>query len=506
MVPTEQEKAAERAAIKARDALNRYVLTAIGGTSDAAVLRLARTLAGAIGASAAEEEGMVPPSRGKPLTPAAVAYDALVASLDKTGATFVVSWLDAVSVVEALSAAGFLVDGQLGVQVKHQAAEVNRLREQIFNCPDMVQDVLDFHLKFRPHHAMPLPGRPSEDANQLTRHLLEEEFEELRAAALRGDIAAVADGGADLIVVTIGLLLAWGIDLRPVWREVHRTNMAKVSDGTPWGKIRKPEGWQSPRLGQVLLDQAPLVTEEFHIDATLRALAAKNSTDGPTLARVADERYMETRRAEPARRIEQPRLDWPATPDDWPKDVHTESQLTQMVGVRSRCTSTNPQVDAEQLPPMCCMLRGGHKGPHWHRTSSVSPQETMWDHTGTLATAPACQVVYHVAPGHEGVPEGLMVIHCDLPDRHVGRHRHVAHTEGRVYYWGQGGDDTLGVEEQTPTPAPDAASSDRAINARMQSVARVRALGDMLGADADEDAYEPMADGELEQVPPADGQ
>lgn len=45
----------------------------------------------------------------------------------------------------------------------------------------------------------------------------------------------------------------YGIDLGPLWDEVHRTNMAKVGGKTRAdGKILKPDGWQPPRIQELL--------------------------------------------------------------------------------------------------------------------------------------------------------------------------------------------------------------------------------------------------------------
>lgn len=79
-------------------------------------------------------------------------------------------------------------------------------------------------------------------------------------ASLPCDLVRVADGCADLSVVTLGTLSACGIADNGVLSEVDSNNLTKVADsGTiakdRMGKILKPKGWTRPKLGRVLLDQ-----------------------------------------------------------------------------------------------------------------------------------------------------------------------------------------------------------------------------------------------------------
>jgi predicted HAD superfamily Cof-like phosphohydrolase len=65
-------------------------------------------------------------------------------------------------------------------------------------------------------------------------------------------LAEVIDGGIDLIVVTLGLLLNLGVDVQAAWDEVLESNMAKVGPNglrlRHDGKILKPPGWRAPNL------------------------------------------------------------------------------------------------------------------------------------------------------------------------------------------------------------------------------------------------------------------
>ena len=117
---------------------------------------------------------------------------------------------------------------------------------------DPFEMVLDFHRRF----ACVIgdkPGFPDERTATMRLNLVQEEARELGEAIERRDIAAVADALADLLYVTYGMAITFGIDIRPVFAEVHRSNMAKVGGPTrDDGKILKPEGWQPPDIAGVL--------------------------------------------------------------------------------------------------------------------------------------------------------------------------------------------------------------------------------------------------------------
>jgi predicted HAD superfamily Cof-like phosphohydrolase len=67
------------------------------------------------------------------------------------------------------------------------------------------------------------------------------------------DLVKAIDGMCDILVVTYGTAVEFGVDLQPYWNEVHRTNMAKkggpVRDD---GKRLKPPGWKDPDVKGIL--------------------------------------------------------------------------------------------------------------------------------------------------------------------------------------------------------------------------------------------------------------
>jgi predicted HAD superfamily Cof-like phosphohydrolase len=85
--------------------------------------------------------------------------------------------------------------------------------------------------------------------------LIEEELAELRNAGEARNLVAVADALADLLYVVYGAAETYGIDLQPVFREIHRSNMSKGDPEVvrrPDGKILKGERYSPPRVGEVM--------------------------------------------------------------------------------------------------------------------------------------------------------------------------------------------------------------------------------------------------------------
>ena len=88
--------------------------------------------------------------------------------------------------------------------------------------------------------------------------LIEEEAAEFRAAVEDGDIVGVADAIADLLYVVYGAALTFGIPVREVFAEVHRSNMTKLGgDGVPLyredGKVLKGPNFSPPELLPILI-------------------------------------------------------------------------------------------------------------------------------------------------------------------------------------------------------------------------------------------------------------
>ena len=98
---------------------------------------------------------------------------------------------------------------------------------------------------------------PNEKIVELRKKLIDEEFNELKDAINENDLIEVADALTDILVVTYGAAVAFGIDLDKCFKEVHRSNMSKLSeDGKPiyneFGKVMKGPNYFKPNLKQFL--------------------------------------------------------------------------------------------------------------------------------------------------------------------------------------------------------------------------------------------------------------
>ena len=98
---------------------------------------------------------------------------------------------------------------------------------------------------------------PNEKIVELRKKLIDEEFNELKDAINENNLIEVADALTDILVVTYGAGVAFGIDLDKCFKEVHRSNMSKLSeDGKPiyneFGKVMKGPNYSKPNLKQFL--------------------------------------------------------------------------------------------------------------------------------------------------------------------------------------------------------------------------------------------------------------
>ena len=105
---------------------------------------------------------------------------------------------------------------------------------------DAQKMVQEFHNQFDIHIAA-TPSAPDESTQILRNRLIQEEFEEFQEAMESKDLSAMAKELADLLYVVYGTAVSLGIDMEPVFKEVHRSNMSKVG-----GYKREDGKWVKP--------------------------------------------------------------------------------------------------------------------------------------------------------------------------------------------------------------------------------------------------------------------
>ncbi len=120
--------------------------------------------------------------------------------------------------------------------------------------------LLDFHrtfgLEWNDH-----PTEISEAEAALRIHLMEEELREVITAMAYEDLPAVAKELADLLYVVYGTAVSYGLDMEPIFAEVHRSNLTKMpEDGIILrredGKVIKGPSYRAPDIRRIIEEQS----------------------------------------------------------------------------------------------------------------------------------------------------------------------------------------------------------------------------------------------------------
>jgi predicted HAD superfamily Cof-like phosphohydrolase len=122
---------------------------------------------------------------------------------------------------------------------------------------DWTQDIKDF-MSVGMQDTPELPKIPDFETVQLRARLIKEEAGEADEAIFTNNLPEIAKECIDILVVTIGTMVAYGVDPRPIWDAVHASNMDKFRDGVikdKGGKILKPPGWTKPNIQSLLEEQ-----------------------------------------------------------------------------------------------------------------------------------------------------------------------------------------------------------------------------------------------------------
>jgi predicted HAD superfamily Cof-like phosphohydrolase len=124
---------------------------------------------------------------------------------------------------------------------------------------ELQRDLIEFHLKYGATiHAT--PTIPDNATVALRCKLIDEEYRELIDAIGRNDVASIAKEAVDLIYVTVGTLVAYGISLMPVWRAVHHANLSKDGGLRGDAKVLKGDGYKAPNIAGLLAVQEPIIS------------------------------------------------------------------------------------------------------------------------------------------------------------------------------------------------------------------------------------------------------
>ena len=99
------------------------------------------------------------------------------------------------------------------------------------------------------------PSFSTDKINDLRYNLIKEELSELKEAMENKDLLEVADALTDILYVTYGAGIAFGIDLDKCFDEVQNSNMSKLGeDGKPIyneaGKVMKGPNYFKPDLSK----------------------------------------------------------------------------------------------------------------------------------------------------------------------------------------------------------------------------------------------------------------
>ena len=108
---------------------------------------------------------------------------------------------------------------------------------------------------------IPVEPKNAQSITKLRVSLIEEELGELKEAVEKNDFVEVVDALADILYVTYGAGVAWGVDLQKAFELVHESNMSKICNSreeaeetVKWYKNNPEKGYPSPRLRKALDD------------------------------------------------------------------------------------------------------------------------------------------------------------------------------------------------------------------------------------------------------------
>lgn len=115
------------------------------------------------------------------------------------------------------------------------------------------QDIRNMHEQYEVYNWIANNPTKLNELLKLRLRMLNEEHTETINAYLQNDSEEVVDGLIDLIVIAVGTLDLFGVDVNEAWSQVHNANMNKrvgVKPGRPnplgLPDLLKPGGWEPP--------------------------------------------------------------------------------------------------------------------------------------------------------------------------------------------------------------------------------------------------------------------
>ena len=148
---------------------------------------------------------------------------------------------------------------ELGAELTVMASHLREL-EQMEGLRRAQSLLMMFHQKFNSPWNMK-PTLVDRRTAELRLRLTEEEcLKEFREGVEEDNLVKIADSIADGLYVKLGDAVTYGIDIWPIFLEVHRSNMSKVwPDGTvhydDYGKVIKPFTYSRADVAGLLAKQ-----------------------------------------------------------------------------------------------------------------------------------------------------------------------------------------------------------------------------------------------------------
>lgn len=118
-------------------------------------------------------------------------------------------------------------------------------------------------LEFQDKSGRKCPKTPTfaddEKMHKLRIDLIKEEFGEFQEAIKEKDLIEIADAIGDLLYVVYGAANAFGIDMEPIFNEIHRSNMTKdfhsEAEDKIHCKVTKGKNYSPPQIDSIILSQ-----------------------------------------------------------------------------------------------------------------------------------------------------------------------------------------------------------------------------------------------------------